>query len=113
MKHLAVVLIAFVLVTPALRSDVSVHFAHDISVRITLISHSTKYPQRLPRPLVQPLPEYPVKMRAEGVTGEATVRFTLGRDGGISQIRVTKSSQPEFGQAVMAALQNWRFSPAL
>jgi TonB family protein len=94
-------------------ADMPFLFAHDISVRIALKSRLSEYRQQFPRPISQPLPEYPMKWREEGVTGEATLRFTVTERGAITGVQAIKSSQKEFADASLAAVKKWTFLPAL
>lgn len=86
---------------------------HDISVRVTLVSRLQHGLQQHPRPKTQAMPEYPSQLREEGVTGEARLRFTVSAAGAISQLRVVAASQPEFGEAALAAVKTWTYRPGL
>ncbi len=66
-----------------------------------------------PRPLLGPVPEYPKALRRKKVAGGATVSFRVGFNGAISEPALVKASQPEFGEAVMAVIKQWRFLPEM
>jgi TonB family protein len=86
----------------------------NISVRLHLASESTVYRQRTPQPIAQALPEYPLELRKQLVTGDATLRFTVTADGKkVTGLLVVKSSRKEFGQAAMSAVKGWTFAPGI
>jgi len=58
------------------------------------------------------LPDYPLGLRSDGVAaGAASVIVTRGADGVPIDIFVLRASQPQFGDAVVAAVRKWRFIP--
>jgi len=59
-------------------------------------------------PLVYPLP----LLLAE-TSGSARVLFVVDQDGRVRYARVLESTQPEFGFALKASLESWRFRPAM
>jgi TonB family protein len=63
------------------------------------------------QPLIGPAPEYPKALFKKGTEGSATVMFTIGVNGAISDPVVREASQPEFGEAAVAAIRQWRFLP--
>jgi TonB family protein len=63
------------------------------------------------QPFVGPTPEYPEALVKQGTGGSATVRFTIGPNGAVSDPAVSEASQPEFGEAAMEAIRQWRFLP--
>lgn len=65
-----------------------------------------------PLPLVLTAPVYPRERLIAGETGEAEVSFTLNERGQPTQVTVTKASQPEFGRALVAAVELWGLRPA-
>ena len=64
-----------------------------------------------PQPFVGPAPEYPHALLKKNVTGSATVGFDLDARGRVLDPVVVAASQPEFGEAAMAAIKDWRFLP--
>jgi TonB family protein len=58
-------------------------------------------------------PVYPPDLAAKGETGGAIVEITIGADGGVRYVNLLRASQPEFGEAAMAAVKQWQFSPAM
>jgi TonB family protein len=70
-------------------------------------------PEDLPGLRRAPDPVYPFAALLAGATGEATVAFTVTDTGRVRDVLVQKASQPEFGQALAAALATWEFEPAI
>ncbi len=56
-------------------------------------------------------PEYPLSLRRSGEQGRIHVRFTVGVDGKVSDIRVAGASDPAFKQPVAKAVSQWTFHP--
>ncbi len=67
---------------------------------------------RPPRPVVQPPPVYPYQARLRRIEGFVDVRFTVRRDGSVTNIH-TVAAQPgeTFVRAATAAVARWRFEP--
>jgi TonB family protein len=57
-------------------------------------------------------PVYPYDLLLAGTEGEAVVEFVIGANGGVASVTVREATQPEFGRALAAALECWRFEPA-
>lgn len=66
---------------------------------------------RHPRPLAIPGPGYPPALESQGITGVAEVYFIVDEKGMVQSARVGYASRPEFGQAAVSAVLNWRFEP--
>ena len=68
----------------------------------------------LPLPSNSP-PRYPSELRAANVEGEVMAQFIVNENGSVDSttFTVVRAEQPEFVQAVRAALSSFRFSPAL
>ncbi len=64
-----------------------------------------------PQPFLGPTPEYPRALFRARVAGSATLAFTIGPNGAITDASVKEASQPEFGEAALAAIREWRFLP--
>ncbi len=56
-------------------------------------------------------PVYPFPLLLEGVRGEAEVRFVVDPGGRCVAGKVLSASRPEFGAALLAAVQTWHFTP--
>ncbi|MBI5382622.1 MAG: TonB family protein [Opitutae bacterium] len=68
---------------------------------------------RLPAPRYQARPIYPLSYREAGITGEVTVSFVVDAQGRVRDVQAVKgsSTHAEFGEAAVAAVQKWRFTP--
>ncbi|HEY0969249.1 MAG TPA: energy transducer TonB [Opitutaceae bacterium] len=66
---------------------------------------------RAPTALAQPMPAYPAALRAKPVPGTAAVRFYVDTEGRVRLPTVTSASGPEFAEAALGVLANWRFEP--
>lgn len=64
-----------------------------------------------PKPLKQPLPQYPLAMRYSGYRGRVSLEFIIAKDGTPREPQVISSNHPAFEQAAMDAILNWRFEP--
>jgi TonB family protein len=58
-----------------------------------------------------PLPLYPERFVQRGVTGNVTVRVTIGRDGRVTQATIAESQIPEIDSSVVAVAKRWTFQP--
>ncbi len=69
---------------------------------------------RPPKPTLQVPPEYPYRARRRGVEGSVELRFTVTRDGRVTDIDVVRA-QPQhmFEEAAKQAVTRWRFEPAI
>ncbi len=61
----------------------------------------------------KPAPVYPRERLLEGTAGTAEASFTLSEKGEVGEIALLSASQPEFGEALLAAMETWHFKPAL
>jgi TonB family protein len=66
-----------------------------------------------PRPSVLAEPVYPRERLLAGETGAATAEFTVTERGVTTEVLLREASRPEFGAALVAAVESWRFDPAL
>ena len=73
-----------------------------------------KQVSRPPAVLKQVAPEYPRSARSDGVQGLVVVRIIVGTDGKVEpeNTKVIRSV-PALDSAAIAAVNRWRFSPAL
>lgn len=66
-----------------------------------------------PRPLERVPADYPVRARAKNVTGHVTLSLLVEADGTVDDLKVLESQPPGvFDEAAMAAVRQWRFTPA-
>ncbi len=69
---------------------------------------------RAPAVLAQVKPDYPREARWNRLEGLVVVRVVIGTDGLVDQSRTrVVRSIPELDAAAIAALEQWRFSPAI
>lgn len=55
---------------------------------------------------------YPYELLLSGTKGEASVAFLVDERGMTREVTVQKATHPEFGAALKAAMEAWRFAPA-
>ena len=66
-----------------------------------------------PKPANTVFAVYPFELLRDGVDGTADVRFLVSPSGEIALSTVVKATRPEFGQALLAMLDEWKFQPAM
>lgn len=66
----------------------------------------------LPKLISGYTPDYPPTLQAAGITGNATIVFTIDELGFIVDPRVESATRPEFSEAAIRAIQTWKFKPA-
>jgi periplasmic protein TonB len=64
-----------------------------------------------PRPTVQAAPQYPLDLRQAGINGEVVVQFIVDSKGNVRNIRIVRSTNTGFNEAVLRAVRNWKFEP--
>lgn len=64
---------------------------------------------RAPAAKTQPMPAFPAELARRGVKGTASVSFFVDTDGKVRIPVVTAADAPEFAQAALAAVRQWRF----
>lgn len=70
-------------------------------------------PEATPQPLVAADTVWPHALLMKGTAGEALVEFTVDTQGNTTGLKLRSASQPEFGSAALAALETWKFRPAV
>ena len=58
-------------------------------------------------------PAYPHELLLEDVKGEAEVQWVVNEQGQFESGEVLSATRPEFGAALLAAVENWRFQPTV
>jgi TonB family protein len=66
-----------------------------------------------PRARVLPEPVYPRERLLAAENGSATVQFAVSERGVTIDVLLNETSRPEFGAALVAAVETWAFDPAL
>lgn len=64
-----------------------------------------------PRTLFQGAPEYPYPQKTAGNPGEVVVTFTVDESGNVQDVRVVRSTHPDFEAPTVRAVSRWRFEP--
>ena len=59
------------------------------------------------------IPVYPYAQRQGNIRGTAKATALIGKDGRVVLVKIRSADQPEFGQALTAALERFTFDPAL
>ena len=65
-----------------------------------------------PVPLKTPPPDYPHKLKRDGVSGVVAVKVLIDETGSVTECTVSKSTNPEFDGAALDAVKRWKFKPA-
>jgi protein TonB len=66
-----------------------------------------------PKAIASAKPEYPRYAKQNRIEGSVTVSFIIDTNGYVIEPEITKSNPPNvFDKAALAAVKNWRFSPA-
>ena len=65
-----------------------------------------------PRKLVHVKPAYPPALAAKGATADVVVKATLLKDGLVGGLQPEAGPDSGFVEAVLAAIRQWKFTPA-
>jgi len=57
-------------------------------------------------------PDYPAELRKAGVEGRAVLKVEISETGEVSSLELVSADKPEFGEAAIAAVKQWKFNPA-
>ncbi|MDQ3280533.1 MAG: energy transducer TonB [Acidobacteriota bacterium] len=57
-------------------------------------------------------PRYPAAYRHAGISGVVVVQAAIDATGGVTDVRLLKSLVPEFDEAALDAVRQWKFAPA-
>ncbi len=64
------------------------------------------------KPLFQARPDFPSRLRDEGVGGEVILRMVITPEGDVRNIRLVSMTDPELAAAAANSLMRWKFQPA-
>ncbi|HUG11834.1 MAG TPA: energy transducer TonB [Opitutaceae bacterium] len=67
---------------------------------------------RAPVVLKAVIPQYPWKLRRDGIEGIATVDMQVDSSGRVVSAELVRATTPEFGRLALAAAKEWTFVPA-
>lgn len=70
-------------------------------------------PSRRPIKIASPLPTYPASAWAANTHGEVELRVLIDRHGAVDEIEVVKGLPNGLNEAAIAAVERWKFKPAL
>jgi len=65
-----------------------------------------------PKPLKTKPPQYPDKLRSEGVSGVVVVKIVIDVNGKVIAQEVAKTSNDAFNEPALQAVRTWVFEPA-
>jgi TonB family protein len=68
---------------------------------------------RAPKKLRDMAPEYPAALRGSGTEGTVVLDTKLGVDGFVKDIEIRDGSAPEFADAAITAVREWRYSQTI
>jgi TonB family protein len=66
---------------------------------------------QIPVPVFQAPPKYPFDLRVNGVGGQVLVDFIVDKDGIVQNAHAANSTNPEFEQPAIDAVNQWNFNP--
>ncbi|WP_395609770.1 TonB family protein [Pseudomonas sp. B22129] len=76
---------------------------------VALFLSSSVFAQFTPQSVSMPKPAYPASQA--GTQGHARISLKIHNDGTVSDVKALNATQPVFGDAAVAAAQQWRFKP--
>lgn len=66
-----------------------------------------------PSPVETPSPGYPAALTDSGLSGTAIIDVLIKADGSVTDARVKSSDHEAFGEAALAVVPKWKFTPAM
>jgi protein TonB len=66
---------------------------------------------RVPEPILQPAPLYPIAMRRDSVTATVRVEFIVSTEGRVVNPVVVHTTASGFEEAALTGVAKWRFRP--
>lgn len=66
-----------------------------------------------PVPTKQISPNYPPRLKSMGVSGKVNLLIVVDSNGSVRNIKVEKSSHPDFDRPSIDALSRWKFKPGM
>lgn len=68
---------------------------------------------RIPEPLLQPAPLFPIAMRREALTATVTIEFVVDSTGAVQGAFVLNTTNTGFDAAALAGVSKWKFRPGI
>jgi protein TonB len=68
---------------------------------------------RVPEPIVQPPPQFPVQLKKDVDRAEVVVEFIVDSKGNTRDVHVVSSTHPGFEFAAVEGVNKWRFRPGM
>jgi len=78
--------------------------------QLTLVGEAKTKAEPVPFVLIEPV--YPLEHLLAGEEGTATAEFTVETRGNTANVTLVSASAPEYGAALLAAVEAWGFKPA-
>lgn len=91
-------------------ADFSINFSTSSLDEIEMIYNPSEV-DRIPRPVYQASPVYPIELKRQGVDGVVVLIFVCSNKGRVRDIRVRSSPNIKFETAAVRALRQWKFRP--
>lgn len=66
----------------------------------------------LPTPISQVSPKYAFDLRRDEIEGKVVVSYTITAQGDVANAAVVSSTEKAFERATLAAIKQWKFTPA-
>jgi protein TonB len=85
-----------------------------VAVPISWAADATIYTtvDKNPVPVKTPPPLYPQALKTAGTNGVVAISIVIDENGSVTESTVVKSTHVEFEPPALAAVKNWKFSPA-
>jgi TonB family protein len=98
------------------RGEVSIELPRTGEAAILLANNITapdgSVPEQTPLLEISADPVWPHGHLLRGEPGSASAEFTVALDGSVTEVKLREATAPEFGRALVAALEVWRFEAA-
>lgn len=91
-------------------ADFSIDFNTNSLDELELIYNPSEV-DRIPRPVHQASPVYPIELKRQGVDGMVVLLFVCNKKGVVKDIKVRSSPNVKFEAAAVRALRKWKFRP--
>lgn len=93
-------------------SRAAIAFMYGFPVKVPAQLPAQFHYDRQPAAEDTPAPVYPYEDWLKQRSGRAEVAYVIDPEGRLRELQIFKASSPEFGQALAAAIERWKFKPA-